>query len=63
LWYWGLNSGPSAWATLPALFLWRVFKIGSHGTICSGWLWTEILLIFASWVARITGVSYQCLAS
>jgi hypothetical protein len=23
--YWGLNSGPSPWATPPALFLWRVF--------------------------------------
>jgi hypothetical protein len=28
-------------------------------TICQGWLWTVILLIFASWVARIIGVSYQ----
>jgi hypothetical protein len=26
--YWGLNSGPSPWATPPALFLWRVFQIG-----------------------------------
>jgi hypothetical protein len=25
-WYWGLNSGPSPWATPPALFLWRVFQ-------------------------------------
>jgi hypothetical protein len=31
-------------------------------TICPGWLWTVILLISASWVARITGVSHQCLA-
>jgi hypothetical protein len=31
-------------------------------TTSLGWLWTVILLIFASQVARITGVSYQCLA-
>jgi hypothetical protein len=29
-------------------------------TICPGWFWTEILLISASWVARITGMSHQC---
>jgi hypothetical protein len=28
-------------------------------TICLGWLWHVILLISASWVARITGVSHQ----
>jgi hypothetical protein len=28
-------------------------------TICPGWLWTMILLISASWVARITGMSHQ----
>jgi hypothetical protein len=32
-------------------------------TIFSGWLWTMILLISASWVARITGVSHWHLAS
>jgi hypothetical protein len=31
-------------------------------TICSGWLWTVIFLISASWVARITDVSHLCLA-
>jgi hypothetical protein len=31
-------------------------------TICLGWLWTKILLISASWVARIIGVSHQRLA-
>jgi hypothetical protein len=36
------------------------FEIGSHGTTCLGWLQTVILLISASWVARITGVSHQC---
>jgi hypothetical protein len=31
-------------------------------TICPGWLWTEILLISASWVVRIIDVSHQFLA-
>jgi hypothetical protein len=30
--------------------------------ICLGWLWTTILLISVSWVARIIGVSQQHLA-
>jgi hypothetical protein len=34
------------------------FEIGSHRTICQGWLWTAIFLISASWVAKITGVSH-----
>jgi hypothetical protein len=58
--YWGLNPGPSPWATPPALFFcvkgffWdRVLQ-----TICPGWLWTIIFLISASWVARIIGVSH-----
>jgi hypothetical protein len=25
LWCWGLNSGPTPWATPPVLFLWCVF--------------------------------------
>jgi hypothetical protein len=65
VWYWGLNSGPSPWATPPALFLWRVFRDRVSQTICLGWLWTMILLISASWVARIIGIeplvpSYCC---
>jgi hypothetical protein len=48
------GTGPSPWATLPALFFWdRVSP-----TICLDWLRTMILLIFASWVARITGVRH-----
>jgi hypothetical protein len=31
-------------------------------TMCSGWLQILILLISASWVARITGLSHQHLA-
>jgi hypothetical protein len=36
-----------------------IFKIGSCGIICLGWLQTSILLIAASWIDRITGVSHQ----
>jgi hypothetical protein len=32
-----LNSGPSPWATPPALFLWRVFQNKVSWTICLGW--------------------------
>jgi hypothetical protein len=38
------------------------FEIGSHGTICPYWLWTTILLITTSWVARIIGMSHWHLA-
>jgi hypothetical protein len=41
-----------------SFFVLGIFEIDSHGTILLGWLWTMILLISASWVARITGVSY-----
>jgi hypothetical protein len=41
--------------------LWRVFQDRISWTICLGWLWTAILLISVSWVARIRGVSHQCL--
>jgi hypothetical protein len=34
------------------------FNIGSHELLCLGWLWTGILLISASWVARIAGMSH-----
>jgi hypothetical protein len=29
-------------------------------TVCLDWLWTVILLISASWVGRITGMSHWC---
>jgi hypothetical protein len=60
-WYWVLNSGPSPWVTPPTLFLKSegFFEIGFCGTICLDWLWTVILLISASWVVRITGVSHR----
>jgi hypothetical protein len=57
--YWDLNSGPSPWAAPPVLFLWRIFQDRVSRTICPGWLWTMILLISASWVARIIGMSHQ----
>jgi hypothetical protein len=55
---WGLNSGLSPWATLPALFLWRVFWNKVLWIICPVWFQTAILLISTSWVARITGISH-----
>jgi hypothetical protein len=58
--YWGLNSGPTPWATPPALFLWRVFWDRVSRTISLGWHQTAILLIPASWIAAITGLSHQC---
>jgi hypothetical protein len=61
--YWGLNSGPSPWAIPPALFvIGFFFEIGFCELFALGWLRTSILLISASWVARVTGVSRQCLA-
>jgi hypothetical protein len=60
LWCWSLNSGPTPQATPPALFLCDgFFQDRVTGTIHLGWLWTSILLISASWVAGITGMSHQ----
>jgi hypothetical protein len=50
-WTQGLNLEP-----LCQSFAKGFFTIGSHRTICLGWLRTMILLISASWVASITGV-------
>jgi hypothetical protein len=50
------------WATPPALFCVGYFWDGVLLTICLGWPQTIILLISASRVTRITGVSHQCLA-
>jgi hypothetical protein len=41
-------------------FLWWVFFYRVSWTICMGWLWTMILLISASRVARITCMSHRC---
>jgi hypothetical protein len=48
-------------STSPVLW-WVFFKIESRELFCLGWFWTTVLLISASWVARITGVSCWCLA-
>jgi hypothetical protein len=52
------NSGPTPWATPPALFVKVSFWDTVSQTICPGWLQTMILQMSASWVARIIGVSH-----
>jgi hypothetical protein len=56
--YWGLNPGFTTGATPPALFCERCFWDRVPWTIFLGWLQTTIILISASWVVRITGVSH-----
>jgi hypothetical protein len=58
-WTWVWTQVQTTWATPPALSV-KVFIFWDtlSQTICPGWLWTTILLISASWVARITGVSH-----
>jgi hypothetical protein len=60
--YWDLNSGPTPWATPPDLFCEEFFQNRVSWTICLSRLWTSILLISASWVAKSIGMSHQCLA-
>jgi hypothetical protein len=50
--YWGLNSRYTPWATHDGSSRDRI-----SWTICLGWLQTVILLISASWVAKITDMS------
>jgi hypothetical protein len=57
---WGENSGPSSSVTLTTLLLWRVFQDRVSQTLCPDWLWTAILLISATWIARIIGMSHRC---
>jgi hypothetical protein len=60
----GLTSGPSPWAiSTSPIFCDRIFQDKVSRTICPCWLWMATLLISASWVARITGVSHQHPAS
>jgi hypothetical protein len=54
-----LNTGTKPWANPPILFCNGFFQDRVLQTICPGWPQTSLLLIFASWVARITGVSHQ----
>jgi hypothetical protein len=56
--YWGLNSGPTLSVTPPVLFDEGCFGDRVSRTICPGWPQTAILLISASWVARIICVNF-----
>jgi hypothetical protein len=67
---WGLNTGPHTWEAggiLPLEPLWQpffvlgTFKIGSWELFAQADFQMAILLISASWVARITGMSHRCL--
>jgi hypothetical protein len=53
--YWkAFELGPTPWATPPAqIFCDRIFRDRVLRTISPGWLRTMILLVSASWVARI----------
>jgi hypothetical protein len=58
LWYWSLNLAYTL-SHSTNHFLWRVFfKMGSHELFAQADFWTAILLISASWVSRIIGVSH-----
>jgi hypothetical protein len=55
--YWGLNSGPTPWATpsAPPFFCEGFFWDRVSWTICPGWLWNSILLdlcLLSSWDYR-----------
>jgi hypothetical protein len=60
--HWSLNSGPTPLATSPAFF-WCVcdgyFREFREIFAWPGWRQTMILLISASWVYKITGVSHS----
>jgi hypothetical protein len=43
-------------------FVWFFFWDSVSWIICLDWLWITVLLIFASWVARIMDVNHQCQA-
>jgi hypothetical protein len=53
-----LGRNSISWATPAALFVLGIFEIGSHKLFIWGWLQTLILLISASWIARITDLSH-----
>jgi hypothetical protein len=61
----GSRSGyqcSTTWTTSAALFVLGIFKIASQELFAQGWIWIAVLLISASWVARVTGVNHQHLA-
>jgi hypothetical protein len=61
-----LNSGSTSWATPPTpplhFYCDGFFWDRVSWTNCMGWLWNVLLLISASWVAWITGVTHQHMA-
>jgi hypothetical protein len=61
--YLGLNSGPSLWATPPALLLWRVFWDKVSQNYLPGLSSNLDPSDLTSWVARISGVNHQRPAS
>jgi hypothetical protein len=61
--YWGLNLGPTPEQLHQPFFVLFFYQDRVLWTISPGWLWTAISLISASWIARTTDVSHQCLAS
>jgi hypothetical protein len=61
-WDWSSQSGPLPEVS-PEPLLWCLFPVKVSQTICQGWLQAVILLLSASWRARITGVRHQHAAS
>jgi hypothetical protein len=59
--YWGLN-GLHPEPLYQPFFMMGFLEIGSQKLLCPGWLRILILLISASWVARIIDMHHQCLA-
>jgi hypothetical protein len=59
-WFWtqGLHLEP----VHHPFFCGGIFQDRVSQTVCLGWLQIVILLISTSWVARITGMNYWCLA-
>jgi hypothetical protein len=51
----------AACTTPPANFALVILEMGVSGTISLGWSHTTILLISASQITRITGISHWCL--
>jgi hypothetical protein len=49
----------TTWGTLPNLFCVWYFQDKISWITCPAWLQTAVLLISASWVVRITGMSHQ----
>jgi hypothetical protein len=62
VWTQGLMLARQCSTTPPALFWLSVFEVGSHELLPWADFRTVILLISASWIARVIGVSHQCLA-